>query len=111
MKKNVPAVLVLVTISSKKQALLLANKILENRLAACVNILPQIDSLYWWKNRIEKTSEFLLIIKTTRKVFLRLKSFISDHHPYSVPEIIALPIQDGFNPYLNWIEAEVERGK
>ena len=98
-----PGILVLSTASSRKEALKIAEALLNQRLAACINLLPAITSFYWWKGRKEKASEILLLIKTRRSVFPQLEQCIRKHHSYSVPEVIALPITAASKPYLNWM--------
>ena len=99
--------LVLSTASSEKEARKLAQILLDRRLAACVNILPRIESHYWWRGRKEKAREALLLIKTQSSAFKKLEKIIRKHHSYSVPEIIALPILKGSRPYLDWLSREV----
>lgn len=84
----------------------LAKTILEERLAACVNITP-VESMYWWQGKIEEDREDLLIIKTHSKALKKLISKVQEIHPYSVPEIIALPIVEGNLAYLEWVKDEV----
>lgn len=100
-------VVVLVTIPHDKGEEI-ANHIVEKRLAACVNILGRVRSFYWWKGRIERDSEALLVIKTRRTMLDRLIAEVKKIHPYTVPEIIALPIIAGNPDYLRWIDEEVE---
>lgn len=78
---------------------------IEQGLAACVNLLPTMTSIYAWQGRIESGSEHLLLIKTTRGVLSRLQQAIRDSHPYELPEIIALPIVAGLPDYLEWIDS------
>lgn len=78
---------------------------MNDRLAACVNILP-ITSFFWWKNKIRKGSECILIIKTRRKLFIQLKRRISSLSSYEVPEIVSVKIDDGLSSYLKWIDEE-----
>lgn len=85
-------------------AIQLANKIVAGRLGACVNILPGITSVYPWKDQIETDRERLLLIKTTTEQYAQLETFIKSHHPYELPEIIAVPIKHGSTEYLNWID-------
>ena len=86
----------------------LADFIVENKLGACVNLIPEVSSTYWWKGKIEKDKESLLVIKTSMKKFGELKSKVKEVHPYTVPEIIALPIVAGNEDYLRWIEESLE---
>jgi periplasmic divalent cation tolerance protein len=89
----------------------LARALVEERLAACVNILPILASIYRWKDRIEREGELLLVIKTRREKIEALKSAIVGRHPYEVPEIIVLPIEAGHAPYLAWIDECTTGGK
>jgi periplasmic divalent cation tolerance protein len=86
----------------------IAKKIIENRLAACINVVNNINSIYWWKGEINEDEEELLVIKTKKTILNELITFIKSIHPYSVPEIIALDIIDGNIDYLNWIEENVK---
>ena len=86
----------------------LANFIVENKLGACVNVIPGVSSVYWWQGNIEKDKEDLLVVKTTYRKFPELVKKVKEIHPYSVPEILALPILAGNEDYLKWIEGSVE---
>jgi periplasmic divalent cation tolerance protein len=101
-------IVVLVTCSSAKEARKIARAVVEQRLAACANIVTApVHSIYRWKGRVESAKEFLLIIKTTRGRFAKLKAEVKRLHTYEVPEIIALPIASGATNYLNWISESV----
>lgn len=95
---------VLVTVPTIRQAKNIARFLLSNKLAACVNIIPKIDSLFWWQKKVDKAKESLLIIKTQKKIFNKLVKAVKSKHPYDVPEIIALPIISGNKEYLEWID-------
>lgn len=96
--------IVLVTCSSTREAKRIARALVENRLAACGNIFTSpVDSIYRWKGKAEQAKEALLVLKTTRKRFFQLQAAIRHLHSYEVPEIIALPIAEGFAGYLKWI--------
>lgn len=82
----------------------LARKVLEARAAACVNIIPAVESHYWWKGKLEKSNEVLLIIKTTSDHLKELRRLIKRNHPYELPEFVALPITEGTRRYLAWID-------
>ncbi|RME12930.1 MAG: divalent-cation tolerance protein CutA [Aquificota bacterium] len=82
----------------------LAEFIIQNRLGACVNVVPEVNSIYWWKGNIEKDRESLLVVKTSAKRFEELLKGVKSVHPYTVPEIIALPIVAGNEDYLKWID-------
>jgi periplasmic divalent cation tolerance protein len=99
--------LVLTTASSHEEARKIANALVERRLAACVNILPQIDSIYRWKEKVEEAQEIQLLIKTTESAMESLRDTIQELHSYEVPECIVLPIESGSEKYLNWIDESV----
>lgn len=82
----------------------IANLIIENKLGACVNVVREVSSVYWWKGNIEKDKEALLVVKTSFSKFGDLKDKVKEVHPYTVPEIVALPIVGGNEDYLNWID-------
>jgi periplasmic divalent cation tolerance protein len=90
--------------NSEGDAKNLAKKLVENKLAACVNIVSGINSVYFWQGNIEDDKEKLLIVKTKLNLFEELKQFVKENHPYTVPEIIAMPIIVGNEDYLNWLE-------
>ncbi|MBI5143353.1 MAG: divalent-cation tolerance protein CutA [Nitrospirae bacterium] len=97
---------VLATAPSAEQAEKIARAVVESRLAACVNIVPGIRSIYRWKGEVCDDTEILLIIKTQAALFEQLSSVIGENHPYETPEIISLPISAGWKPYLAWLDAE-----
>lgn len=92
---------------SAEEAQSLAKLVLEAHLAACVNILMQNRSLYWWKGKIEEADEWILLVKTSRDLFDQVKSLIESAHSYDLPEVLALPIIDGSPNYLAWMDAEL----
>jgi len=96
-------IIVLVTCGSEEEALKIANALVESRLAACVNLVAPIRSIYRWEERIWDEKEWLLIIKTQRDRFEDLEKKVKSLHSYSVPEIVSLPIVEGSSSYLNWI--------
>lgn len=97
-------VVVLVTCASAEEAAKIATAIVDQRLAACANIVSGIRSIYRWEGKVQDDQENLLIIKTTRSAFAALRDAVQKMHSYSVPEIIALPIVEGSEKYLKWIE-------
>jgi len=99
--------LVLTTASSSDEARKIARALVERRLAACVNILPQIESVYRWKGEVEEAQEWLLIIKTTAAGFERVRDVIRELHSYELPECVCVSIEDGGPEYLEWIGASV----
>jgi periplasmic divalent cation tolerance protein len=94
---------VLTTASSIQEARKLAGFLLEKRLAACVNLIPSVESHYRWKGKREKASEVLLVIKTQTRQYRQLEVSLKSRHSYSVPEIIQIPIRKGSKSYLRWI--------
>ncbi|MDR1233249.1 MAG: divalent-cation tolerance protein CutA [Puniceicoccales bacterium] len=97
-------IIVLTTVSSRKLAEDLARGMVGERLAACVQI-QQIESFFGWEDDIEHSNEYLLVIKTKATLFEDLSRFISQNHDYRIPEIVQIPIVEGFKPYLEWIGA------
>lgn len=102
-------IVVLVTASSKKEAAKIAKKLIENKLAACVNIIGKVNSLFWWKGAIDTSPEALLVIKSKRSKFSAIVQAVKSAHSYEVPEIIALPIVLGEKNYLRWIDESLSR--
>lgn len=100
------ALLVLTNLPDVEQARALAQTLVERRLAACVNIMPAVQSIYRWQGVVEQASEVSLMIKSTQARYAELEAVIVAAHPYDVPEVIALPIAAGLPAYLNWIVAE-----
>jgi periplasmic divalent cation tolerance protein len=102
-------IVVLVTCGSAKEARRIARAVVEQRMAACTNIVTTpVHSIYRWKGKVESAEEFLLVIKTTQGRFAELKAAVKRLHSYDVPEIIALPIAAGGTNYLNWISESVK---
>jgi len=95
-----------VSIDSHEGAHALQQVLLQERAAACVQILGPISSAYWWKGRIEETQEWLCLAKTRRAEYERLEALVKDNHPYETPEILAIPVLLGNRQYLDWIDAE-----
>lgn len=100
-------ILVLVTVSNPKEGEEIAKTIVNKKLAACVNIVNGLKSIYWWQGRVEESSEALLIIKTRMNLFNKLVNSIKEIHSYTVPEIIALPIIMGYKEYMKWLDNSV----
>jgi len=96
--------IVLSTAGSEEEARNIARELIERRLAACVNIVPQVESIYRWQGKIESNREWLLLIKTTAEKFERVRDAIRELHSYDLPECIALAIEDGSPEYLRWLE-------
>ncbi|MGD0497949.1 MAG: divalent-cation tolerance protein CutA [Bryobacteraceae bacterium] len=96
-------IVVLSTCAHEEEAEKLARKLVEERLAACVNVIPRMRSYYRWQGAIEAADECLLVIKSSRALFPALVSVLESAHSYEVPEALAIPILDGAAPYLNWL--------
>ena len=92
-----------VTCPDRRTAKRLAQLLVEHRLAACVNIIGGIESIYRWQSKVEQAKETLLVIKTTRARYAALEASIRKHHPYQTPEVIAWPIESGMRSYLDWV--------
>lgn len=95
--------LVLCTCPDQDCAQHLATMLIEGNLAACVNILPGIMSVYRWQGKIENSQEQLLLIKARADMYAQIEKMIVAHHPYELPEVIAVPIQNGLAGYLSWV--------
>jgi len=100
-------IVVLSTCATEADAERLARALVAGRLAACVNVAPGVRSFYHWKGEIESGVEFLLIIKTSRELFPALSDEMAKLHPYEVPELLALPVVDGAENYLSWLDANL----
>jgi periplasmic divalent cation tolerance protein len=100
--------IVLSTAGSEDEARKIARHLVGHRLAACVNLVPRIESVYRWQGRVESSQEWLLIIKTTALQFSAVRDAIGELHSYDVPECIAVAVEDGSEEYLNWIADSVD---
>jgi periplasmic divalent cation tolerance protein len=100
------AVIVLTNLPDRESAMKLARELVERRLAACVNVLGDISSVYRWQGRVATETEVPLLIKTRRSLYERVEAAISALHPYELPEIVAVPIGRGLAAYLEWVVAE-----
>jgi len=98
---------VLTTCGSLEEARSIAQTLVERQLAACVNVIPQVESIYRWKGEVETATECMLIIKTTAEAFSRLRDVLIELHSYEVPECIELAISEGSEAYLDWIASSV----
>lgn len=101
--------LALTTCADQGSAEALAETLLEQHLAACVTILPGARSLYRWQGRVEYEAELVLLIKTRTDRFEALRACLLEHHPYELPELIAVPIESGSPAYLNWINQQLDK--
>lgn len=100
-------IVVYITCPTDETSTTLARILIENRLAACVNIIPTVRSLYEWKGQLCDDQESLLIIKTVQPLFEQLQKTVKAHHPYEVAEIIALPVVAGAEDYITWVKASI----
>ena len=100
--------LVITNLPDRESAQRVADALIENRAAACVNILAQCTSVYRWQGKVETANEVPLLIKTTRNAYARVEAIICAHHPYELPEIIAVPVTAGLPDYLQWVSQETQ---
>nr|ACN28985.1 unknown [Zea mays] len=101
---TVPSIVVYVTVPNREAGKKLSQSIISEKLAACVNIVPGIESVYWWEGKVQSDAEELLIIKTRESLLDALTAHVKANHEYDVPEVIALPITGGNTKYLEWIK-------
>jgi periplasmic divalent cation tolerance protein len=101
-------IMIMVTCPSRKEARAIADSLLKERLVACANIIPGVESKFWWKGKLDIAGEILLITKTAKVNFKKVELEVKKIHSYEVPEIIAIPITAGSKDYLNWIKDNVE---
>ena len=101
------AIIVFIAAAKRKEARRLADLLVRKRLAACVQIMPEMESVYRWQGKIERQREILLIAKTVGSKFPELESEVVALHSYETPEIVAFPLTAGFSPYLEWLNASV----
>jgi len=100
-------VMVFVTVPSLREASRISKAVLTSRLAACVNVIPGIQSMYQWKGKIVQEKEAMLVLKTTRLRYRKLEEKIKELHPYEAPEVIAIPLICGSSQYIEWVTREV----
>ena len=101
-------VVIFITTGTDEEAHKVADKLLKERKAACVNILPKMSSRFWWQGKLDSAQESLLIVKTKQSLVKEIVRLVREIHSYEVPEIIALPIIGGSKDYLEWIGKEVK---
>lgn len=96
------------TCPDEEVARALARRLVEHKLAACVNILPEVRSIYRWQGAVSEDGESLMVIKTSRSAWARLENWLNRNHPYDLPELIAMPVDQGLPAYLEWVVQESE---
>jgi periplasmic divalent cation tolerance protein len=101
-------VVIFITTSTDEETHKIAEVLLDQRKAACINIVPRVSSLFWWEGKPDSAQESLLIIKTKTSLLNEIVTFVRENHSYAIPEIIALPIVGGNQDYLDWIDQEVK---
>ena len=107
MKESAEAILVImVTVANQREGRRIGKKVVEAKLAACVNIIPAVESIYRWKGKVVKSQEVLLLFKSTRTRYAALEKAIRAIHTYDTPEIIALPVKEGIPQYIGWVCSE-----
>ncbi len=107
MRRSGKYFIVLTTAPNQKTARALARAALQNRLIACANLIPKIESHYWWRGRMETSAEVLILMKTTRMRLTALEKLIMTEHPYDTPEFVVLPLTSGNSRYLAWLDDSV----
>jgi len=107
MKTRAPFAIVVVSAPELKTARLLARAALQSRLVACANLIPKIESHYWWQGKLESNAEVLILFKTTKAKLKALEKLIVAKHPYDTPEFLVLPISSGNKRYLDWVSESV----
>jgi len=100
--------LIYTTINNEKDAKKIANYLLEEQIVACVNIIPNVHSIYRWKGKIEEEKEFILIAKTKDENVIKAINKIKKLHNYEIPDIISIPVNNGYSEYLDYIKRETE---
>ncbi|MFB0514780.1 MAG: divalent-cation tolerance protein CutA [Candidatus Bathyarchaeia archaeon] len=106
-----PYIIVLMTTATKKEAENIARNLLNQRLIACANIVGPVSSLFWWKEKISRENEFLVLMKTSADLFEKLATTVKQMHSYEIPEIIAVPITKGEQTYLEWLSGSLRKGE
>jgi len=102
-------IVLFITTANAEEAQRIASVLLKERKAACVNIVPGISSFFWWQGKLDSAEESLLIVKTKASVLDEVVNLVKEHHRYSIPEVIALPIIGGNQDYLEWLGREVKQ--
>ena len=108
--KAASQVVILITTANEEEAQSIGERLLNQRQAACVNIVPGVNSIFWWQDKLDSARESLLIVKTRASLLDEIIRLVKEIHSYEVPEIIALPIVGGNQDYLEWIDKEADKG-
>jgi len=101
-------IVVMVTVDSQEQAKRISDVLLDRKLVACANVVEDIQSFYWWKGKVERSREILLLMKSRSELLEEIVRLVKENHSYEVPEVVALPILGGNPDYLRWIEDSVK---
>ena len=104
-------IIVLMTTATKKEAEKIARNLLNQRLIVCANMVGPVSSLFWWKEKISRENEFLVLMKTSADLFEKLATTVKQMHSYEIPEIIAVPITKGEQSYLEWLSGSLRKGE
>lgn len=104
-------IIVLMTTATKKKAENITRNLLNQRLIVCANIVGPVSSLFWWKEKISRENEFLVLMKTSADLFEKLATTVKQMHSYEIPEIIAVPITKGEQTYLEWLSGSLRKGE
>ncbi len=102
-------IVIFITAKDKDEARMIATKLVEQKLAACVNIIDGVESVFWWEGKVGQAQEALLIAKSKKSLFKEILKTVKKVHSYTVPEVIALPIVKGSSDYLNWINDSISK--
>jgi len=108
MNENTELVVLFITTTTAEEARRITDVLLNERKAACVNIVPRVSSFFWWQDKIESAEESLLIVKTKAPLLNEVVKLVKENHNYEIPQVIALPIVGGNRDYLAWIDGEVK---
>lgn len=100
-------IVIFVTCANIKEARRIAFMLVKNKLVACVNIIDKIESVYRWRGKVERAKEVLLILKSKKAKLAKVIKLVKSMHSYEVPEIIALPVTNGYQPYLEWLDESI----
>ena len=102
-----PYIVLFITTATAEEAQRISRVLLEQKKVACVNIVPRVNSLFWWQDKLDSAEESLLIVKTKASLLSEIVPLVKEIHSYDIPELIALPIIGGNQDYLDWIQKEV----